>query len=259
MLASLRVSRRRDRWLELRLDSALSLSEDGDLTVDVNALKALICPPDFSWSYMTSACCRTISPVYSGLWNSVQEDFENVARVLSELQVEPPSEEGEENDDDVSTTEFSGDESLPPVDVPPRRKRRRSSLTTQPYTIHGAGPSTPAIVVTPSPPQERETSCWVPIQDASFGSRLTVPTHVAFNDVFPPLAVPLASSRSGPYSLPVQRWEYVGGHWVAVLHELEEQTRRGMYSKSTACRRRSWRRPRVGRSKSAERRSVFSS
>ena len=99
-----------------------------------------------------------------------------------------------------------------------------------PLTIRNDDPSIPTIVMTPCDIQPRESSCWVPFQDACFGNRLVVPAHPVVNDVYPPLlARPLPLSRN---------WEYAGGHWHVVLPPVDEQVRRGLFSRALGARRR---------------------
>ena len=96
----------------------------------------------------------------------------------------------------------------------------------------------PSIVITPAPYQAPEKSAWVPIQDTCFGQRLTVPTHSALNAAHPPMLVPAyyhACTR-----MPVVRsWTYKQGHWCAILPGLDEQERRGLFSRPLGARRRS--------------------
>jgi hypothetical protein len=99
-----------------------------------------------------------------------------------------------------------------------------------PLVIWNKDPSVPTIVITPCDAQPRESSCWVPFQDACFGNRLVVPAHPVVNEVYPPLlARPLPLARS---------WEYTGGHWRAVLPTVDEQVRRGLFSRTLTARRR---------------------
>lgn len=99
-----------------------------------------------------------------------------------------------------------------------------------PLRIENDNPSIPTIVITPCETEERESSCWVPVQDACFGNQLVVPSHPVVNEVFPPLlARPMMCGR---------KWEYREGHWRAVLPSLEEQVRRGLFSRVLSAKRR---------------------
>lgn len=236
-----RLSRQSARWLDVRVGHTLS-SNDNAMSVDVNVLTCL----DLSWRGL---CAQTIEPVYHGLKNVVEEDLDTVARLLSEL--DPLGEELQQTNEILEALSHSQlslpaiarvhateDCALPCPDVSlperPRRKRRRSSSLVEPLVIKPTHPSAPTIIVSPCPFQPRETSSWVPYQDAAFGTRLTVPTYAPSNGAFPPLVV-------GPLNLNdhVDDWKYVNGHWCAVLPTQDEQCRRGLYSRSVVSRRRS--------------------
>lgn len=108
----------------------------------------------------------------------------------------------------------------------PSRITNDSSAFTQSTPV-------PSIVVTPAPPQEREMSSWVPIQDDCFGSRLTVPSHRALNSVHPPMI---------PTGIPalsvVSEWTYKRGHWWASTPNIDEQEKQGIYSRPRGMKRR---------------------
>lgn len=236
-----RLSRKSARWLDVRVEHALSGNDNG-MSVDVNVLTCL----DLSWRGL---CGQTIEPVYRGLKNVVEEDLDTVARLLSEL--DPL---GEEQANEKLERPPQPQPSLSPGPIiygvedstsvcpemslleRPRRKRRRSSLV-EPLVIKPTHPSAPTIIVSPCPSQARETSSWVPYQDAAFGARLTVPTYAPSNGAFPPLVAPSNLDNR------VDDWKYVNGHWSAVLPTQDEQCRRGLYSKSVVSRRRSRLRP----------------
>lgn len=93
----------------------------------------------------------------------------------------------------------------------------------------------PTIVITPVDSQPPEKSSWVPIQDTCFGARLTVPTHSALNAAHPPMVLPSYAF------IPLQsfvRWTYKFGHWCAVPPGLDEQDRKGIFSRPVGIRRR---------------------
>ena len=98
----------------------------------------------------------------------------------------------------------------------------------------------PRIVVTPAPPQQsREMSSCVPVQDTCFGARLTVPAHTALNACHPPMAPP--SYPYMPLYTTIRSWTYRQGHWCAVVPGLDEQERRGIFSRPINLRRRAMR------------------
>ena len=116
-----------------------------------------------------------------------------------------------------------------------------SSCSTLPSSFSRASRSIPRIIITPAPPQHfREMSSCVPVQDTSFGSRLTVPSHSALNASHPPLVAPCY-----PHALihvSVRAWTYKYGHWCAVAPGIEEQERRGIFSRPMSSRRRALKR-----------------
>lgn len=239
-----RLSRKSARWLDVRVEHALS-GNDNAMSVDVNVLTCL----DLSWRGL---CGQTIGPVYRGLKNVVEEDLDTVARLLSEL--DPLGEELERTNENSEVPPqpqpslplgprlyIAEDNAFVYSEVSllerPRRKRRRSSALVEPLVINPTHPSAPTIIISPCPSQARETSAWVPYQDAAFGVRLTVPTYAPSNSAFPPLIAPSNLDNH------VDDWKYVNGHWCAVLPTQDEQCRRGLYSKSIVSRRRSMLQP----------------
>ncbi|KAH7886171.1 hypothetical protein F5I97DRAFT_1928045 [Phlebopus sp. FC_14] len=205
MLATL--SRHNTRWFDVRMERVLSSCQDDQmLSVDVN-LTSWLLPPDLSWSGVLDLYGRRISPMYRSLRRVVEEDIENISILLSELDPQL-----QETDREKHLCRLDGNSSPPPdssSDHPPerqKRKRQRSSLESP--VIRPSDPLLPTIVITPCPPQPRETSCWVPYQDASFGGRLTIPTYAALNSSHPPMTDVLASASR------LDKWEYVEGHWT---------------------------------------------
>jgi len=230
------------RLLNLRFEpERVSESEDEDtISVDIDALSAFVLPlPDIPWRGVAGICGRTITPIYRSLQNMLHEDTEHVARLFSEL--EPFDYADLDFEPCVQSTRWTNVVSgrVNPRDVLLSDKSRRQ----QSGSLSGSGrviiPSfIPTIVITPPYlPHPSETFSRVPFQDSSFGYRLTVPAHPAFNEVFPPL-IPT------PYPLvPVARnWAWVDGHWQAVLPTLEEQARKGMFSRVRVVKRKSCRR-----------------
>jgi hypothetical protein len=108
-----------------------------------------------------------------------------------------------------------------------------SRLSVTPTDACSSKTTIPIIIVTPAPPQEREKSSWVPIQDDCYGSRLTVPMHRALNAIHPPM-VPTGI----PTTASVHHWVYKRGHWWASTLDIEEQEKREIYSRPRGMRRR---------------------
>lgn len=230
-----RLSRQGTQWLTVHVERSLSSHEDGDgISVDVS-LASLVHPSDLSWSHFTGLCERSILPVYKSLRNIVEGDIEHVSRLLSEL--DPLGEHGLSEQDATN----AGASTLPnsccgslPAEGRSRHHRRPSSLTELPIVVRPFDPSAPIVIVTPCPGEAKETSCWVPCQDASFGMRLTVPTHVALNEVYPPSLTDCTNAVHR-----IDEWQYINGHWYAVVPPPAEQCRRGLYSRPASGRVRS--------------------
>ncbi|KAI6136274.1 hypothetical protein F5141DRAFT_996607 [Pisolithus sp. B1] len=229
-----RLSRQGTQWLTVHVERALSSHEGGDgISVDVS-LASLVSPSDLSWSRVAGLCERSILPMYKSLRDIVEGDIEHVSRLLSEL--DPLGEHGPSEQDatDVGASAFPNSCSGSPPPEGLRRHRLRPSLHHELPIVRPFDPSAPIVIVTPCPDEPRETSCWVPCQDASFGMRLTVPTHVALNRAYPPLLTDCTH--------PIQRideWQYNNGHWYAVVPPPAEQCRRGLYSRPASGRVRS--------------------
>ncbi|KIL01006.1 hypothetical protein PAXRUDRAFT_128522 [Paxillus rubicundulus Ve08.2h10] len=237
-----RLARRSARWFNLRVERVLSSFEDEEtFSVDLS-LASFVLPPDLSWNGVKGLCGRSVAPVYRGLKSVVEEDIEHVSRLLSELA--PPVEETE-GKAEAATIEavspipaepaaasriFSSPDFIHPERV--QRKRRRSSVLLDPIVIRPSYPSAPSIIITPCLSRARETSCWVPYQDASFGTHLTMPMHNALNSVHPPLVAPIDTAMTQ-----IDNWEYTDGHWRATLPPPDEQCKKGMYSMVVISRR----------------------
>uniref|UniRef100_A0A8H8CQC1 Uncharacterized protein n=1 Tax=Psilocybe cubensis TaxID=181762 RepID=A0A8H8CQC1_PSICU len=221
--------------------SALSTQENEDgehaLVIDLEALRSLLpSAKDNLWSPVM-ACGRVIAPLCSNLQQALSSDLENIAQLLHDL--ESRHEEsfqnilpvGLLNDNEkveiVEKMERSNEILCPKLlmgDRPPR-KRRRSSQTKQNIIIHSTHPSTPSIIITLAPPQRRERSSCIPYQDNAFGNLLPVPSHPVFNKIYPPM------SLESSFLPNIDDWEWRNGRWVAILPSLEEQHRRGLFSK----------------------------
>ncbi|KAL0951821.1 hypothetical protein HGRIS_008487 [Hohenbuehelia grisea] len=229
--------------------------------VDLPSLCSLLPIPEpaAAWRSIAGMCGQVISPACRSIPGIFLDDFERVAEVLSE--VESYDEEETEIEEraepakvktparlssspvrrsriaDRSSSCSPRSDSSPPER--PRRKRRRSSNphSNFPLVIPSTNPSIPTIVIIPADPSPLPTFGHVPYQDAADGHRLTVPQHPVFNASFPPMT-------PTPYSLPpVARWCYKDGHWHALLPDLEEQAKKGVYSRALTTRRRPCRRP----------------
>ncbi|KAI0081143.1 hypothetical protein K474DRAFT_1636360 [Panus rudis PR-1116 ss-1] len=212
------------------------------LSLDVDGLRELIRPlPKFAWRDVVHACASTVSPLYGAVRETVRSDIEHLTQLFVELDTKdvvvdiygdaviPESEPLESEPETVSQSSESSSQ------VRAVSRRRKSTCShqqgiTEQLIIPSSDPSIPTIVITPCPRQERDTSCLVPFQDASFGNRLAVPMHPVVNDVFPPLL-----AKPSPC---VERWRFIDGHWWAVLPSLEEQIQKGMYSRPMQFRRR---------------------
>ena len=232
-----RLSRQGSQWLSLHVERCLSPQGDGESfvsapvtasrnlslfnlqSVDLN-LASLISPPDLSWNHIA----RCIVPVYKRLRDTVEGDIEHVSKLLSELE---PLEANERK------TELAIEESHAEQTEPSR------CLSYHPNPSDS--PSTPVIIINQCPDEARETSSWVPCQDALFGMRLTVPTHAALNKTHPPL-IPESITTTR-----IEHWQYANGHWQAIAPLPEEQCRRGLYSRPAGARARSRGRWRVER------------
>ncbi|KAF8203912.1 hypothetical protein BJ912DRAFT_1037271 [Pholiota molesta] len=241
MLASLTTST--TRLLDVRIEQSgrsIYQTEDEEtaLIVDLDALRGLFLPvPNNVWFRAAGACTRAVTPICSNFASLINSDLNNVAQLMLDL---------ESNDRDpledalpvgllnLTTKESTASDQRDDSITRPIRKRRRSSHPTKPLVITSPHPSVPTIVITLSPPQSRETnlSCRVPYQDYAFGNLLTVPSHPVFNKVHPPMM--LAAS-----TLPqLDEWRWVNGHCEAILPSLKEQTKKGLFSRPLALKRR---------------------
>ncbi|KAI6047984.1 hypothetical protein EDC04DRAFT_2620839 [Pisolithus marmoratus] len=234
-----RLSRQGTQWLTVHVERSLSSYESADgISVDVS-LASLLSSSDLSWSRIAGLCRHSILPVYKSLRTTVEEDIEHVSRLLSELE---PISEYESSEQNVADADASVSPSWPGSPPPEgsRHHRRRPSLPPELPVVRLLDPSVPTVIVTPCPDEPRETSCWVPFQDASFGMRLTVPSHVALNKLHPPLMTDCT------HLVPqIDEWQYINGHWYAIAPPPAEQCRRGVYSRPVNGRVRS--RPRCPR------------
>ncbi|PPQ77011.1 hypothetical protein CVT25_014828 [Psilocybe cyanescens] len=173
--------------------------------VDLQALRCLLpSTKDNLWGRVT-ACGRAVT-LCLNLQQVLSSDFANVTQLLLDLEVRH-----EEPFHDL--------------------------LVTLPIVIPSTHPSTPSIVITLAPSQPRETSCCIPYQNQAFGSLLPVPSHPVFNKSHPPMSLDSCILPS------LDKWEWRNGRWEVVLPSLEEQNRRGMFSRAISSKRKSCRSP----------------
>nr|GAT55620.1 predicted protein [Mycena chlorophos] len=157
-------------------------------SMDMENLR-LILPASSSWGRIALSC---IPPAGRNLLASIHHDIESVAHLLAALEPEM----------DLSS------------ETTPLTPLATDADTSMRIPI-------PRIVVTPCPDAPRETSCWVPMQDSAFRTRLTVPLHPSLNRSFPPMA---ASPRR--VSGQVKAWIWTNGHWQATTRGLEPRPRK---------------------------------
>ncbi|KAL4067362.1 hypothetical protein V8B97DRAFT_959848 [Scleroderma yunnanense] len=211
-----RLSRQGNQWLSLHVERCISSHSDGEsFSVDLN-LASLVSPPDLSWSHIT------------GLLLSELESLEVDQEHGRERQPRPVASIGDIDAADARLRPRS------PSPEGPKRRRKHSFHPSEHLVICPFDPSAPIVVISPCPDECRETSSWVPYQDARFGMRLTVPTHTPLNKVHPPLIAEFSSPAPR-----IENWQYMDGHWYAIMPPPEEQCRRGMYSRPASARTRS--------------------
>jgi len=222
-----------------------STEQEDILVIDLDSFRNLVFPlPNDAWRRIVD-CGRTLPPVYRTLQSALSNDFANVVRVLSDVEPSWDCDVFDEVADDFDDpcpmnlgSSYVEPEPYVPLQPHIHRKRWRRSLSTDEYyrKTSNSRSSVPTIVVTPCEPQKPEISCRVPLQNCAFGSRLTVPRHPVFNQVFPPLS-------PSPHTLFAnKRWRWQDGHWQATLPSLEEQAQKGLFSRALVVRRRSRRR-----------------
>jgi len=228
------------------------VSENDLFVLNIDTVRLVLQLPDMPWCGVTQICGRTISPVYKCLRDIVGEDMQNITRVLAGLEPADEFDFGDEESLEDPTT-FSEPPFNPVVEdgahdsfsSGTRRKRRRSydaNASEQSFIIPSMHASVPTIVVTPCPAEPRETSCHVPYQDAAFNNRLTVPTHIIFNEAFPPMMPPQRL-----WAPSIKQWKWQDGHWQASIPGLEEQARKGLFSRVVNTKRKAHRPPVNGR------------
>ncbi|KAI0323093.1 hypothetical protein OF83DRAFT_1090691 [Amylostereum chailletii] len=200
--------------------SLVDLEEGDAISINVEAVYAffLPAPPRLPWREVAGVCGGALAPVCRAVQATVQSEFDTMAHFFAELEFsENASMERPPSQIASSSSDFSDGKNVP-------------SPGDEPLILRNASPAIPTIIITPCDTESRESSCWVPLQDACFGQRLVVPSYPVANDVYPPL---LAKPR--PLA---RKWEYANGHWRAVLPTLDEQVRRGWFSRTIVVRRR---------------------
>jgi len=243
-----RLSRGTARLLDVleSTDDPSHLPEDEEtFSIDINALTKLLPSPDLPWRRVAGVCGQTISPVCKGIQNMLNEDVENVTRLLYEL--EPAEEEGEVDVkvDYAAATPApfqkysAGDTMSLPIRY--HKRRRSSNALDRPLLIPAMHPSVPSILITPCAPSPHSRSSCVPLQDASYGNKLVVPGYPHLNSCFAPLIL-----KPGHAPL-VERWQWREGHWWAIVPDsVEVQGRKGWFSRPVSARRRTARPCRAG-------------
>ncbi|KAK7058640.1 hypothetical protein VNI00_002276 [Paramarasmius palmivorus] len=193
-------------------------------------------------------CRRTLAPVWSHIQSFLVDDVDRLAQLFIDLErLEEEAEEADyETTDDTleipaSSSSISGNEMTPTntrfryAERPPRLQRRSSQFTT-PVIIPSSDPSIPTIIITPCEyhTTSSPSTTHVPIQDSAFNTRLTVPCHhPTYNQVFPPMLLQHPTKKGSLAPLPlVEKWRWRNGHWHAVLPGLEEQARKGLFSRA---------------------------
>jgi len=195
--------------------------------------------PAFPWRCVADVYGQTISPIYQKIQSILNEDLEYVAELSSELEQFDQEEVVRNTASDVTPvdrypTDINPGSCRHDSPSPPRRRKRRRSLSPLDHTVIIPSPhsSVPTILITPCPTLPRYISS-VPLQDASYGNKLTVPGHSHFNSFFPPL-----NPTSRPVHTPfVTRWKWEKGHWKAVVPDLETQMWKGWFSRPLSARR----------------------
>ncbi|KAL5534010.1 hypothetical protein ACEPAG_470 [Sanghuangporus baumii] len=204
----------------------------------------------------TGACGKLFSPLYRYVESTFTSDVEKLVLALHEA--DPDFSADSDEDEDIFVIPFSsldasanlGSRTVASVKI---NENVATLSNSPPPSVRGVGHSSerpvlqniavPRIVITPAPPQQsREMSSCVPVQDTCFGARLTVPAHTALNACHPPMAPP--SSPYMPLYTTIRSWAYRQGHWCAVVPGLDEQERRGIFSRPVNLRRRAMRKRR---------------
>ncbi|KAF9469731.1 hypothetical protein BDZ94DRAFT_1243128 [Collybia nuda] len=234
------------RFWDLRLEASmttLSAHEDDDsIVLDLAALRKMLLPlSNNSWQRAISMYGRTITPIYRNFQNMVNYDLERVAQVLSDLEPSCVTDECDEPAGDYNELTcpmnlrgtFVEPEPWMPV-VPTKSRLSHLPFGAAPVVLKSLHPSIPTISITP-PQEEHEGCCRVPLQNSAFRNQLIVPRHPAFNHIHPPMVLT-------SYTLPVlSHWRWQNGHWQGIVPSVEEQNKKGLFSRALVPRKRTWR------------------
>ncbi|KAF7969845.1 hypothetical protein HWV62_25840 [Athelia sp. TMB] len=263
-----RLSRKAAHLLDLPGSSSehegpdsLTASELEPYSIDVRVLSSLLPTPDIPWMRVAGA----LAPVCKGVHDMLVGDAEYVEALMADLDpgsAEDVDEEGEEQEAESSQSPSLGTRSVPlplvlasagqrhkrepQFSLPrrphtPHKKRRRPSVKQldHPLLIPSTHPSAPSILITPCGPAPIpvRAATWVPLQDAAFGMQLAVPGYPAFNaPAFHPPCAPNPAHARTPL---IERWRWRGGHWCAVVPDIDTQTRKGWFARPVSVKRRS--------------------
>ncbi|KAL5495022.1 hypothetical protein ACEPAI_484 [Sanghuangporus weigelae] len=212
--------------------------------------------PENALENVAGACGKLFSPLYRYVGSAFTNDVEKVVLALHEA--DPDFSADSDEDEDIYVIPFSSLEASANwssrTDESVKISENEATLSNSPPpSVRGVGHSSerpvpqnitvPRIFITLAPPQQtREMSSCVPVQDTCFGARLTVPAHSVLNACHPPMAPP--SSPYMPLYTTIRSWAYRQGHWCAVVPGLDEQERRGIFSRPINLRRRAMRKRR---------------
>lgn len=227
----------------------IPLDEKGNYVINLNGLRgSLPSLPENSLQRVAEHCDELFTPVCKTL----AEDINTITHLLLELETSCDLEERKstrESELDTASPSLDQDNDLVqanmvrgPQDLVHRERlfskgRRLSYPPPTPIIIPSTHPRAPSIMISPCGSQNQEKTCRVPYQNSAFGKMLTVPSHPSYNTIHPPMLIPPSSS-----SLPLlEDWRWNDGHWEAVLPCLQQQTKRGLFSKAQSARRRSHR------------------
>uniref|UniRef100_A0A0W0FRT6 Cytochrome p450 n=1 Tax=Moniliophthora roreri TaxID=221103 RepID=A0A0W0FRT6_MONRR len=204
--------------------------DEEELVIDLDMFQLMRPVQDFI--VFAGGCGRTLAPVWNNIQSILVDDVDRITQLFLELERLDEYDE-DEGVDDESFNRTASKCSFRYAERPPRIQRHSSHLT-RPTIIPSSNPSIPTIIITPCEyhANPSPSPSHVPIQDSAYNTRLTVPCHQpTFNQVFPPMLHPTKKETSAPLPL-VEKWRWRNGHWQAVLPGLEEQARRGLFSRA---------------------------
>jgi len=241
--AKLGAARLLDVRLEATDDSSHSLEDEEAFSLDMNAITAFFPSPDSSWRHVAGVCGQAISPAYKSIRTVLNEDVENIARLLYDL--DPWEKKPDQNNDAEIAIPASRPQHLSGNTKPPANCHHKrwtpSNAFDGPILFPSKHSSAPSILITPCATPSRPCSSRVPLQDASYGNKLVVPGYPHLNSWFAPLVL-----KPGYAPLLVERWKWREGHWWAIVPDLEVQGRKGWFSRPISARRRAARPCRTG-------------